>query len=55
MEIQVESPNVKYFDGYLEADYEYLTTKVEKKETKLVVSLTSSSGSFPAAGKINNI
>lgn len=38
MEVLAESPNVRYSDGFLEADYDYLTTRVEKRGAKLVVS-----------------
>lgn len=38
MEVVVESPNIKYSEGTIEATYDYLTTRVEKQGRKLVVS-----------------
>lgn len=68
MEVVVDSPNVRYGDGFLEADYDYLTTRVEKRGAKLVVRFSFVSflfflagfccGSLPASGlekSINNI
>lgn len=38
MAIVVDSSNVKYSAEYIETKYEYQFTKVDKKDTKLIVS-----------------
>lgn len=38
MEVVVNSPNVKYTENYIEANYDYHTTKVERRGQKFVVS-----------------
>ena len=37
MDIVVNSPNVKYSENYIESNYEYLYTKVEKSGSKIEV------------------
>ncbi|XP_018330279.1 inositol-3-phosphate synthase [Agrilus planipennis] len=38
MEVVVNSPNVKYTSNYIESNYDYHTTKVGKKENKLIAT-----------------
>lgn len=54
--IQVISPNVKYTDDYIYADYEYEETLVTKKDNELLVSVfkkCSSSVNLPSILKIS--
>lgn len=37
MEVYVSSPNVKYSENYIEAVYDYHSTKVEKRGSKYLV------------------
>lgn len=39
MEVYVSSPNVKYTDDYIEAIYDYQSTKVEKRGSKYLVRI----------------
>lgn len=46
----VNSPNIKYNNDFIEADYDYQITKVESNGDVLMVS--SSSFSFSASGNV---
>lgn len=38
-QIQIISPNVQYSDKYIEVDYQYATSHVQKRENNINVSL----------------
>ncbi|XP_013381205.1 inositol-3-phosphate synthase 1-A-like [Lingula anatina] len=53
--IQVESPNVRYTDGFIESQYDYETTEVRKENGKLVATPKTTKYTFRVERKVPRV